>query len=131
MQARMHATPNRAPAGAIDNSSGGGFGGFARNIAAVSYENGSAEVADDGRGIQINIHAKKEVPAVQGILTTLHFGGKFRMTGENAAYRIAGGLHGAGIRVTNASATRLEVEDRRDCGRHRSQFADYGKVKSR
>src|SRR5207344_599907 len=68
-------------------------------------------------------------PAVQVIFTTLHSGGKFRKTDKDAAYRIAGGLHGVGICVTNALARRLEVEVARDGARHRLVFADNGKVK--
>jgi len=121
--------PNHALVEVIDNSSDEGLAGFAKNIAVVLYEDGSAEVADDGRGIPVDIHPKKKVPAVQVIFTTLHSGGKFRKTDKDAAYRIAGGLHGVGICVTNALATRLEVEVRRDGERHRLVFADNGKVK--
>jgi topoisomerase-4 subunit B len=121
--------PNHALVEVIDNSSDEGLAGYAKNIAVVLYEDGSAEVADDGRGIPVDIHPKKKVPAVQVIFTTLHSGGKFRKTDADAAYRIAGGLHGVGICVTNALATRLEVEVRRDGARHRLVFADNGKVK--
>ena len=121
--------PNHALVEVIDNSSDEGLAGYARNIAVVLYEDGSAEVADDGRGIPVDIHPKKKVPAVQVIFTTLHSGGKFRKTDKDAAYRIAGGLHGVGICVTNALATRLEVEVRRDGACHRLVFADNGKVK--
>ena len=121
--------PNHALVEVIDNSADEGLAGFARNIAVVLYEDGSAEVADDGRGIPVDIHPKKKVPAVQVIFTTLHSGGKFRKTDKDAAYRIAGGLHGVGICVTNALATRLEVEVRRDGACHRLVFADNGKVK--
>ncbi len=121
--------PNHALVEVIDNSSDEGLAGFAKNISVVLYEDGSAEVADDGRGIPVDIHPKKKVPAVQVIFTTLHSGGKFRKTDKDAAYRIAGGLHGVGICVTNALATRLEVEVRRDGACHRLVFADNGKVK--
>ena len=121
--------PNHALVEVIDNSSDEGLAGFARNIAGVLYEDGSAEVADDGRGIPVDIHPRKKVPAVEVIFTTLHSGGKFRKTDKDAVYRIAGGLHGVGICVTNALATRLEVEVRRDGERHRLVFADNGKVK--
>lgn len=121
--------PNHALVEVIDNSSDEGLAGYAKNIAVVLYEDGSAEVADDGRGIPVDIHPKKKVPAVQVIFTTLHSGGKFRKTDKDAAYRIAGGLHGVGICVTNALATRLEVEVRRDGAAHRLVFGDNGKVK--
>ncbi len=121
--------PNHALVEVIDNASDEGLAGFAKNVGVVLYEDGSAEVVDDGRGIPVDIHPKKKVPAVQVIFTTLHSGGKFRKTDKDAAYRIAGGLHGVGICVTNALASRLEVEVKRDGARHRLVFADNGKVK--
>ena len=121
--------PNHALIEAIDNSSDEGLAGFARNIAVVLYEDGSASVEDDGRGIPVDIHPKKNVPAVQVIFTTLHSGGKFRKTDKDAVYRIAGGLHGVGVCVTNALSRRLEVEVKRDGSLYRLVFADNGKVK--
>ena len=76
----------------------------------------------------MDIHPKKKVPAVQVIFTTLHSGGKFRKTDKDAAYRIAGGLHGVGVCVSNALSTRLEVEIKRDGAKHRMVFANNGQV---
>src|SRR3972149_6451595 len=121
--------PNHALVEVIDNSADEGLAGFAKNISVTLYEDGSAAVEHDGRGIPVDIHPKKKVPAVQVIFTTLHSGGKFRKTDKDAVYRIAGGLHGVGICVTNALAQRLEVEVRRDGALHRLVFADNGKVK--
>src|ERR1035437_5173623 len=121
--------PNHALVEIIDNASDEGLAGYAKNISVVMHEDGSATVEDDGRGIPVDIHPKKKVPAVQVIFTTLHSGGKFRKTDKDAVYRIAGGLHGVGICVTNALATRLEVEVRRDCACHRLVCANNGKVK--
>ena len=121
--------PNHALIEVVDNASDEGLAGFAKNISVILYEDGSASVEDDGRGIPVDIHPKKKVPAVQVIFTTLHSGGKFRKTDKDAAYRIAGGLHGVGVCVTNALATRLEVEVRRDGAAHRLVFGDNGKVK--
>jgi len=121
--------PNHALVEVIDNSADEGLAGFAKNISVILYEDGSAAVEDDGRGIPVDIHPKKKVPAVQVIFTTLHSGGKFRKTDKDAIYRIAGGLHGVGVCVTNALGKRLEVEVRRDGTLHRLVFADNGKVK--
>jgi topoisomerase-4 subunit B len=121
--------PNHALVEIIDNAADEGLAGFAKSVAVVLYEDGSAEVVDDGRGIPVDIHPKKKVPAVQVIFTTLHSGGKFRKTDKEAAYRIAGGLHGVGVCVSNALSTRLEVEVKRDGAQHRIVFADNGKVK--
>jgi len=121
--------PNHALVEIIDNATDEGLAGFAKNVSVVLYEDGSAEVTDDGRGIPVDIHPKKKVPAVQVIFTTLHSGGKFRKTDKDAAYRIAGGLHGVGVCVPNALSTRLEVEVKRDGEKHRIVFAPNGKVK--
>src|SRR6185436_9623046 len=123
------ANPNHALVEIIDNATDEGLAGFAKNVGVVLFEDGSAEVTDDGRGIPVDIHPKKKVPAVQVIFTTLHSGGKFRKTDKDAAYRIAGGLHGVGVCVPNALSTRLEVEVKRDGEKSRIVFADNGKVK--
>jgi len=121
--------PNHALVEVIDNASDEGLGGFAKRISVVLHEDGSAAVEDDGRGIPVDPHPKKKIPAVQVIFTTLHSGGKFRKTDADAVYRIAGGLHGVGVCVTNALAKRLEVEVKRDGGLYRLVFAENGKVK--
>ncbi len=121
--------PNHALVEILDNAADEGLAGFARDVDVILYEDGSAEVVDNGRGIPVDIHPKKKVPAVQVIFTTLHSGGKFRKTDREAAYRIAGGLHGVGVCVSNALSRRLEVEVRRDGGVHRIVFGDNGKVK--
>ena len=121
--------PNHALVEIIDNAADEGLAGFAKNVAVSLYEDGSAEVVDDGRGIPVDIHPVKKVPAVQVIFTTLHSGGKFRKTDSDAVYRIAGGLHGVGVCVSNALSTRLDVEVRRDGAQWRMAFGDNGKVK--
>ena len=121
--------PNHALVEVIDNSADEGLAGFATKVSVVLYEDGSASVEDDGRGIPVDIHPKKNVPAVQVIFTTLHSGGKFHKTDKDAAYRIAGGLHGVGVCVSNALSKRLEVDVKRDGAAYRIVFADNGKVK--
>ena len=123
--------PNHALVEVIDNAADEGLAGFAKQVTVTLYEDGSAAVEDDGRGIPVDIHPKKQVPAVQVIFTTLHSGGKFRKTDKDAAYRIAGGLHGVGVCVSNALSKRLEVQVKRDGTAWRIVFADNGKVKER
>jgi topoisomerase-4 subunit B len=120
--------PNHALVEVIDNAADEGLAGFAENVAVILYEDGSAAVQDDGRGIPVDIHPKKKVPAVQVIFTTLHSGGKFRKTDKDAAYRIAGGLHGVGVCVPNALSKRLEVDVKRDGAAWKIVFGNNGKV---
>ena len=58
------ANPNHALVEIIDNSADEGLGGFAKNVDVLLYEDGSAEVSDNGRGIPVDLHPKKKVPAV-------------------------------------------------------------------
>lgn len=121
--------PNHALVEIIDNAADEGLAGFAKNVVVMLYEDGSAEVVDDGRGIPVDIHPKKKVPAVQVIFTTLHSGGKFRKTDKDAVYRIAGGLHGVGVCVSNALSTKLEVDVKRDGAAWRIVFGPNGQLK--
>ena len=120
--------PNHALVEVIDNAADEGLAGFAKHVSVILYEDGSAAVEDDGRGIPVDIHPKKKVPAVQVIFTTLHSGGKFRKTDKDAAYRIAGGLHGVGVCVPNALSKRLEVDVKRDGAAWKIVFGNNGKV---
>ena len=110
--------PNHALVEVIDNASDEGLAGYAKNAEIKLYEDGSAEVIDDGRGIPVDIHRTKKITAIQVIFTTLHSGGKFRKTDSESVYRIAGGLHGVGVCVSNALSTKLEAEVTRDGAVH-------------
>ena len=120
--------PNHALVEVIDNASDEGLAGYAKNAEIKLYEDGSAEVIDDGRGIPVDIHRTKKIPAIQVIFTTLHSGGKFRKTDSESVYRIAGGLHGVGVCVSNALSTKLEAEVTRDGVVHKIIFGPNGKV---
>ncbi len=94
----------------IDNSIDEALAGFAKNVWVIINRDGSATVADDGRGIPIDIMPKYNKPAVEVIMTTLHSGGKF----EGDAYKVSGGLHGVGVTCVNALSKYYSVEIRRD-----------------
>ena len=93
----------------IDNGIDEALGGFAKNIWVGINLDGSATVADDGRGIPIDIMPKYGKPAVEVIMTTLHSGGKF----EGDAYKVSGGLHGVGTTCVNALSVDYQIEVRR------------------
>ena len=69
----------------------------------------------------MGLHPEENAPVVELVFTRLHAGGKFDKQG-GGAYAFSGGLHGVGVSVTNALATRLEVVVWRDGGVNRLVF---------
>jgi topoisomerase-4 subunit B len=111
--------PNHLAHEVIDNSVDEAIEGHAKRIDVTVYADGSLEVADDGRGMPVDMHPKEKMPGVELILTKLHAGGKF--SGKN--YRFSGGLHGVGVSVVNALSKHLEVWIRRDGKEYNMSFS--------
>jgi topoisomerase-4 subunit B len=107
----------------IDNAADEGLGGHASRIDVVQHSDGRVTVEDDGRGIPVGLHPEEGVPVVEIVFTRLHAGGKFDK-GAGGAYNFSGGLHGVGVSVTNALASRLEVTVFREGQRHAIAFSD-------
>ena len=90
----------------IDNSMDEVTAGYAKNIHVKLNKDKSLTVTDDGRGIPLDKHPKKNKTALEIVMTTLHSGGKFK----EGTYSTSAGLHGVGLSVVNALSEKLKVE---------------------
>ncbi len=111
--------PNHLAQEVIDNSVDEAIAGFADRIEVTLHRDGSLTVADNGRGMPVDIHPEKGRPGVEVILSTLHAGGKF----SNKNYQFSGGLHGVGISVVNALSNTVEIWIKREGEEHHISFA--------
>ena len=102
----------------IDNSVDEALAGGCNHIVVTLHSDGSVEVADNGRGIPVDIEPKTKLTGVEVVLTKLHAGAKF----GNSSYGASGGLHGVGSSVVNALSSRLDVEVDRDGKTHHMSF---------
>ncbi len=107
----------------FDNSRDEAMGGHANDVEVALLPGNRIRVADNGRGIPVEIHPKTKVSTLETVLTVLHAGGKFGGEG----YKYSGGLHGVGVSVVNALSTHVRAEVHRDGGRHVQEYKNGGK----
>jgi len=104
----------------LDNSVDEAMNGHASEIVVTLHKNGrTVTVADNGRGIPVDKHAKTGKSALEIVLTVLHAGGKF----EGKNYKTSGGLHGVGASVVNALSKELIAVVKRDGAQFKMEFS--------
>jgi DNA gyrase subunit B len=96
----------------VDNSVDEAMAGHATKIGVLLQKDGGVTVADNGRGIPVDVHKTTKKSALETVLTVLHAGGKFG--GDASGYKVSGGLHGVGAAVVNALSTDMVAQVKRD-----------------
>jgi topoisomerase-4 subunit B len=116
--------PNHLIQEVLDNSVDEALSGHCSNIKINILKDGNIKIADNGRGMPVDIHPEHNVSGVELILCKLHAGAKF--SGDD--YNFSGGLHGVGVSVVNALSDRLEVNVRRNSKEYQIIFDNGHKV---
>ena len=102
----------------VYNSIDEAMAGCCDRVEVTIFKDGQVTVADNGRGIPIEVHSVTSTSALEAVMTMLHAGAKFGGRG----YKVSGGLHGVGASVVNALSSWLKVEVKRDGKRYCQEY---------
>ncbi len=106
----------------VHNSVDEALAGYCKQIHTTIHPDGSLSVADDGRGIPVDMHPELQPPTLEVVLTTFGSGAKF----DKGTYKVSAGLHGIGAKAVTALSEWTEARVFRT-GRVYSQEYERGK----
>src|SRR5437016_10379351 len=102
----------------VYNSVDEALAGYCKNVHVTIHVDGSLSVADDGRGIPVEIHPQVGKSTLEVVLTTVGAGAKF----DKRTYKTSAGLHGIGAKAVTALSEWVEAEVRRNGHVYKQEF---------
>jgi DNA gyrase subunit B len=106
----------------VYNSVDEALAGYCRSITVQIDVDGSISVADDGRGIPVEVHPEVGRSTLEVVMTTVGAGAKF----DKRTYKTSAGLHGMGAKAVTALSEWAEARVSRN-GRVYVQEYERGK----